>query len=119
MNAPVLVVDDHEDFRCLLAAWIGDELRLPVRLACDGLDAQRFFTDPGQPAPAVVLLDLEMPGLDGRGLFAWLRQHARPMPRVFLVSASTSLARVAAELEVDGYLPKPVTLPGLRRALGV
>ncbi|MCO5171082.1 MAG: response regulator [Planctomycetes bacterium] len=119
MTPPVLVVDDHEDFRSSLAAWIGDELHLPVRLASDGLDAQRFFTDPAQPAPFVVLLDLEMPGLDGPGLFAWLRAHAQPMPRVVLVSASRSLPRVAAELEVDGYLPKPVDLSGLRAALGL
>lgn len=116
-RAPVLVVDDNEDFRFLLSVWLTDELGLTVLLAADGLDATRYFTDPGSPAPRLVLLDLEMPGMDGRGLCAWLRRHAQELPRIVLVSARPDLAHVADELEVDAYLKKPVTLPRLRAAV--
>lgn len=119
MRAPILVVDDNEEFRTLLGTWIAEDLGHGVLLARDGLDATRFFSDPASPMPRLVLLDLEMPGMDGRGLVAWLRAHAAPMPRVVLVSASPRLARVAAELEVDAYLDKPITLPRLRAVLTV
>ncbi len=119
MRAPILVVDDNEDFRTLLGGWLADDLGVGVLLASDGRDATRFFGDAASPPPGLVLLDLEMPGMDGRGLVDWLRRHVVPMPRVVLVSASPRLPRVAAELEVDAYLEKPLTLPRLRAVLAV
>lgn len=117
MTPPVLVVDDNEDFRTILATWIGEDLRRPVAVAFDGQDATRYFTEPGLTRPGVVLLDLEMPVMDGRAFLAWLRVHASPLPRVVLVSASSTLAKVAAELDVP-YAAKPVTVAGLRALLG-
>jgi len=112
----VLVVDDNEDFRSILASWISEDLNRPVVVACDGQDATRFFTDPGLTPPRVVLLDLEMPVMDGRTLYVWLTVHVSPLPRVVLVSASSTLSKVATELGV-AHAAKPVTVERLRALL--
>jgi CheY-like chemotaxis protein len=112
----VLVVDDNEDFRTLLATWIEVDFQRPVSVACDGQDAMRFFTDDERPRPGLVLLDLEMPIMDGRAFFGWLQEHVSPPPRVVLVSASSTLPRVARELGVE-HAAKPVTAARLRGLL--
>lgn len=112
----VLVVDDNEDFRTILATWIEEEFHRPVCVACDGQEATLAFTDPGRDPPVLVLLDLEMPIMDGRTFLGWLRAHVAPLPRVVLVSASSSLPKVAKELGVE-HAAKPITVARLRELL--
>jgi two-component system, OmpR family, response regulator CpxR len=112
----VLVVDDNEDFRTILATWIDEEFHRPVAVACDGRQATHAFTNLGSAQPGLVLLDLEMPVMDGRAFLAWLRENVTPMPRVVLVSASPNLLRVAKELGVE-HAAKPVTVVRLRELL--
>jgi CheY-like chemotaxis protein len=64
MNAPthVLIVDDDDDVRETLQLILSDE-GFEVTTAANGREALRVLRHP--PRPAVVLLDLRMPEMDG------------------------------------------------------
>lgn len=79
MPARLLIVDDSPLFRLRLSQILAasDRLQL-VGLAGDGREAIRLIKE---RRPEVVVLDLEMPGLDGFGVLRWTRAHA-PVPVV-------------------------------------
>lgn len=82
----------------------------------DGEAARRVLTE--QPVD-LVLTDIEMPGLTGLELAAWVRTRPAPRPRVVLLSTFSRqgyLSR-ARELEVDGYLLKEAPSDELARSL--
>ena len=115
----VLVVDDAPDAAESLAAVLalsGFAVRAATR-AADALAAAA--ADP----PDVVLLDLNMPEMDGFELARRLRAHPWPggrRPVLVAVSAlgtETDRAR-SAGAGVDGHLVKPVDPSGLVRLLG-
>ena len=83
----------------------------------DGCEALEFLHQRGRyarvPEPDLVLLDLSLPGCDGRDILAQLRaDEARRHIPVVIMTASTSAADRAAveQLDVQGYLTKPVNL---------
>lgn len=103
----ILVVDDDADIRAALSMALeldGHE----VRTARNGLEAWELLLHAG-PLPALVLLDLAMPVLDGPGLLARVRADGRlrGVP-VVVVTAFGSLAGTVAGAQ--GYLHKPVDL---------
>jgi signal transduction histidine kinase/CheY-like chemotaxis protein/HPt (histidine-containing phosphotransfer) domain-containing protein len=107
----VLVVDDNEVGRTLLqrmlAAWGMD-----VTLASGGADALttlQVMTEAGRPAE-LVLLDLNMPELDGLGVTRAVRATHGTSPRIVLLTSSAKQgdARLGREAGIDGYLSKPI-----------
>jgi DNA-binding response OmpR family regulator len=66
--------------------------------------------------PDVLLLDLNMPGLDGMTLLGWIRSDERlaGLP-VIIITGETDRARRAEALDAgaDDYLCKPVELSDL------
>jgi CheY-like chemotaxis protein len=116
----ILVVDDNEDFRDLIAT-----LLLPlycVRLAVDGMDGYAQAHD--QPSPDLIIADVSMPGLDGIAMVRRIRESdaLRRVPVIFLTE-QMSPASVIAGLSVGtfAYLPKtsaPIVLENkVKRAL--
>jgi DNA-binding NarL/FixJ family response regulator len=104
MRPTVLIVDDHEDFRSSARALLelqGFEVVAAVEdgeAALDAVDRLR---------PDIVLLDVQLPGMDGFEVAERLASSARP-PRVVLVS---SRRRSAYEVRlpsapVAGFLGK-------------
>lgn len=80
-----------------------------VRQACAYLDREPPYGE--APAPDIVLLDLNLPGHDGRFFLRHLR--ARPdtaeVPVMILVDSPVAERILRREdLPVQGYLPKPV-----------
>ena len=77
--------------------------------AANGREAIRSMTE---RQPAVVLLDLRMPVMDGWQLHDWMREQ---MPAVPVVLMSADLRRwfPTATPEADGYLRKPFGLDAL------
>ena len=104
----VLVVDDSADIR-LLACTLLRRAGHQVREAESAEEALAMIV--AEP-PDVVLLDLQLPGMDGWGLLAELRAHGRlEHTRVVLFSAHvdpTELRR-APEEGASAYLVKPFT----------
>jgi DNA-binding NtrC family response regulator len=84
-----------------------------VRTAKNGLDALRHVA---QRAPALVLLDLWMPVLDGWGFVANCQQLALRFP-ILIMSASLDGQRAATALGAEGFLLKPFGLVDLFTAV--
>ena len=81
-----------------------------VSLAVDGADALSVCR---KSSPDLILLDLNMPGLDGVAFLAAYRlEHARPAP-VVIFSAVQSASRVATAIAADGFLSKPFVIADL------
>lgn len=111
----VLVVDDHRVNRLALSRLI-EQLGFQVETASDGLEALARLEGAG-PGFDLVLLDLQLPGLDGLSV-AW--QLGTQGPRLIAVSADASPDQQAAcqALGLAGPLAKPVRLEALQAALG-
>jgi DNA-binding NarL/FixJ family response regulator len=123
MNTParplrVLIVDDkpqvRRDLRRLLALHKALEI---AGEAADGLEAVRKA---GEIRPDVILLDLEMPVLDG---YAAARQIKTRWPGCRVVALSVhsypSAREKAAQAGVDEFIEKGASLPETLRKIGV
>src|SRR4030065_2693377 len=111
----ILIVDDDADIREALTQALESE-GYRVSLAVDGRDAWEKLHS--GPSPALILLDLMMPIMNGVEFLAALRADAalKGLP-VILVSAFDSVA--AAHLhQAQCYLPKPVDLATLMETVG-
>lgn len=100
----VLVVDDAPDAR-LLTRMVLESEGMAVREAADGqaaLDAVAALR------PALVLLDVEMPGMNGLEVMARLRRSDPDLPIVIVSGRSSDADRVLGlELGADDYVSKP------------
>jgi CheY-like chemotaxis protein len=105
----VLVVDDDADHRELLALALELE-GYRVEQAVDGLDALLALKT--GPAPAAIVLDLEMPSMSGAE-FRALQLREPALARIPVVVLSASGGAIDAPLR----LSKPVDLDALVRAL--
>ncbi|MDP9296991.1 MAG: response regulator [Actinomycetota bacterium] len=99
----ILLVDDDPDIleaeRQLLA-----EHGYMVVVARDGAEAQ-LAIDAGPP-PSVIVLDIQMPGIDGPAFARHLRQQLRHVPLVVLTAAPDP-RREADRCNAEAYLSKP------------
>lgn len=109
----VLIVDDEplarDGLRLLLAA---DPEVAAIDEARGGRDAIARIAD---ARPDLVLLDVQMPGVDGFGVIEQV--GADRMPAVVFITAHDRYAVQAFELSALDYLLKPVTGPRFARAL--
>ena len=102
----VLVVDDsayaRRTFSRLVEALPGVEL---AGTASDGVAAIREIR---RLSPDLVLLDLEMPELDGFGVLRAIRELEKP-PAVIIISAASSASNVVKSLELGAldFIAKP------------
>lgn len=108
--ATVLIVDDDPSIRKLLVEVLSLE-GVATETATNGREALDIL---GKGGSHLVLLDLLMPVLDGRGVMAALRADpdARTRNKVVLVSAWGNLES-AQDLQPDAVLSKPFTVPQL------
>jgi CheY-like chemotaxis protein len=104
----ILVVDDEPLIRDVLVTVLRDE-GYAVVTADDGLAALELVQ---QQAPALVLMDVMMPRMDGRMAFRAMRDHApgNGLP-IVLMSAMAEPADLDAE--IAAFLRKPVDLEDL------
>jgi CheY-like chemotaxis protein len=99
---PVLVVDDDEATRRAERAVLHDN-GFRVVEARDGAEALWFIQhDP----PAVVILDVQMPGVDGPSFARELRMSLRRVPLVILTGAPDP-RHEADRCNAEAYLAKP------------
>ena len=107
----VLIVDDDESVRQMLTAFFETTYgagKIVVEAVGDGaaaIDAVR------RALPALVILDIEMPGIDGVAAYHAIRDIHPRLPVIMLTGNESR--RTAAELTALGvfsYMPKPVRL---------
>ena len=90
----VLVVEDNDDdFETVLEAVQHAEIFHPIRRATSGGECLRLLhesVDSRSPLPAFVLLDLNMPGDDGRDVLRQVKKDdkLRAIPMVVLSTSS-------------------------------
>jgi diguanylate cyclase (GGDEF)-like protein len=114
----VLIVDDDDDFRALVAAMLGGEGMDVAGLG----DPHRVFDVLDDLRPDVLLLDVNMPGVDGFDVCRMLRtSHAwRELPILFLTGEDAATARIECyRAGGDDYLEKPVVREELLARIGV
>jgi len=102
----ILVIEDEMDIADLVALHLRREGFEPV-LANDGITGLHLART---EAPALILLDLMLPGMDGVRLFKELRRFpgTRKTPVIMLTARAQTEDRVAGlELGADDYVTKP------------
>ena len=116
-NPDLLVVEDELAMQAYYEAMI--ELLRPdvsVRFAANGFDALVEF---GRKEPALVLLDIEMPGMDGVQLLEALERKGETGARIVVVSGLAEEDIAARGGLPDGipFLSKPVSVDSLEAIL--
>ena len=124
MTPTILFVDDDETFKALIACALKrSRLEASVQYLCDGEEAISYLSRQGPfedemayPRPALVLLDLKMPRVNGFEVLEWRSSRPELNETPFVVLSSSNLDRDqdrASELGADGYLVKPMNLSQL------
>ncbi len=103
MAQKILVVDDESNIRDLAALYLEKEGFL-VESAANGLDAIARFQ---QTNPAMVVLDVMMPGMDGFEVCRELRRE-HDVPILMLTARSDDIDKIVGlEIGADDYMTKP------------
>jgi len=108
MTARILAADDDEYVRVIVETKLGDEY--DVVTVPDGKDAWDYLTDPGHERPALVILDVMMPELDGFRTLERIRGRSEfeNLPTILLTSRGREEDVLRAlELGADDFLTKP------------
>ncbi|HSW41870.1 MAG TPA: response regulator [Patescibacteria group bacterium] len=109
-SAPVLLVEDDESLRRIVARHLRSQ-GFVVEDVTSAEDAVRALNDGLRPA--LVLLDLNLPGDTGWDLLRGPALAEAGSPPVVIASATTVNPKRLAEFHVAGYLPKPFPLETL------
>lgn len=120
----ILLVEDNEDDRFLTTRMIRKlPLDLIIETAKNGDDAlKRIMADEvgKQPLPSLILLDLQLPKIDGIKFLTCIRQryNEKELP-VIILSSSDNRGDIAIcrELGINGYLSKPLEVSHLQLLL--
>lgn len=122
MNAaqPILIVEDsQDDFDATRRAFTKTNLRNPIVHALSGEEAIELLTNKNC-RPGVILLDLNMPGIDGRQTLKLIKQNPalKQIPVVVLTTSDDERdVKACYELGVNTYIQKPVDFDGLINAI--
>lgn len=124
----ILIVEDNDDdFLATVRAFKKAELFNPVQRCTNGDQALDYllrrgeFSDPDKaPRPGIILLDLNLPGTDGRQVLRVVKADP-DLKKIPVVVLTTSRARQDIEkCYADGansYIQKPVDMAGFVRAI--
>ena len=104
----VLVADDEPAIVEMIRAIL-EEYGFRVVTAANGSEALRLVEEAD---PEVVLLDMNMPVLDGEGFVNAVRERGLRVP-IVVMTAGSSAKRWASQLGADAYLSKPFELASL------
>lgn len=111
----VLYADDDEDDLELVSeafSQFGSEIELVT--AMDGLEAISYLNNlpPEHPAPCLIILDINMPRLDGREVFRKIRQMDRftKTPVVFFTTSNFDGDKSYALQNNAGLITKPLDM---------
>ena len=131
-TVPILIADDdQEDREMILDALKESRLLNSVHCVEDGVELLDYlhhrgrFTDQTlHPIPGLILLDLNMPRLDGREALREIKNdpHLRQIPVVILTTSKTEEDIFKSyDLGVNSFITKPVSfesLVGIMTTLG-
>jgi CheY-like chemotaxis protein len=127
-NELLLVVEDsNDDFKMLQRLMQRMEVRNPIIRCVNGDEALDFLYQEGSykdtegvAKPSVILLDLNLPGIDGRDVLERLKQDGslKEIPIVvFTTSSSPKDVEFCYQKGANGYLVKPMDADELQRTV--
>ncbi|MEE4546323.1 response regulator [Streptomyces sp. V4-01] len=116
----LLVEDDDADALLIEEALLERGMARAVHRATDGITALAHLRDPSNPRPDLLVLDLNMPRMNGRELLAVLKSDPLlvSVPVVVLTTSSAPDDISGAYREhANAYVTKPVNLDDFNRAV--
>lgn len=117
----ILLVDDSEaDVRFTIEALREGKVQNEVQVAYDGESAMEYLRRPGQRRPDLILLDLNLPGMDGREVLAEIKADPQlsVIPVVVLTTSRAEEDVVRTyRLHANCYVTKPVDLNQFMRVV--
>ena len=114
VSTPILVAEDDPQLRAMFLLLLQGEGH-PVVTAEDGIDAMRYAQT---MRPSLVILDLDLPYLDGHAVAAQLRVlHGDALPIVIVTATGQAAAR-ASDIKPCAYLHKPFDVDGFLTLVG-
>ena len=124
----ILLVEDNPDDAALAErALEKNHVANEIVLACDGAEALDYlfcrgaYVERTGDLPAVVLLDLKLPKIDGLEVLRRVRgdPHTRMLPIVVLTSSKEDQDMIASySLGANSYIRKPVDFEQFMQAVG-
>ncbi len=114
MEAPnktrsILVVDDDDNIRTLVNMALIDE-GYSVLTAINGVAALKVIDE---TPPALILLDMRMPVMDGWQFAQAYRQMAPPHAPIITMTAARDAAVSAQQINANAFLSKPFDIDDL------
>jgi two-component system, chemotaxis family, response regulator Rcp1 len=118
MPIEVLLVEDSPgDVRLTRETFRDVNTSIHLHVATDGIEAMAFLKREGAhvnaPRPSIILLDLNLPKMDGREVLARIKEDpSLKMIPIIILTTSDAEADIAKsyELQANCYLSKPVQL---------
>jgi chemotaxis family two-component system response regulator Rcp1 len=118
MPIQVLLVEDSPgDVRLTQEAFRDANQSILLHVAADGVEAMAFLRREGPhvlaPRPDLILLDLNLPKMDGREVLAHIKEddNLKTIPTVILTTSDAESDIVKSyQLQANCYLTKPVQL---------
>ncbi len=113
----LLVEDSPGDVRLTQEAFRDADRTIRLHVASDGVEAMAFLKHEGShadaPRPDIILLDLNLPKMDGREVLARIKEDdsLKTIPIVILTTSDSEADIVKSyQLHANCYLSKPVQL---------
>lgn len=123
----LVVEDSNDDFKMLQRLMRRMAVRNPIYRCTNGDEALDFLYQQGNqenakvaPKPSVILLDLNLPGIDGRDVLERLKQDQsfREIPIVvFTTSSNPHDVELCYQKGANGYLVKPMDADELQKTV--
>jgi CheY-like chemotaxis protein len=122
----LLVEDNEDDYEAAVRSLKKNHFANPVQWCKHGQDGLDYLHHEGTYAntndnpPGLILLDLNMPGIDGRGMLKLIKQDQKlcSIPVVVLTTSSdTKDVEQCYQLGANTYIQKPVSFEGLVEAI--
>ena len=109
-SRPILIVDDDQDILAVEREVLSEH-GFAVREAHDGAEALRAMDE---DPPAMIVLDVQMPGIDGPTFARELRMRLKHVP-LLIVTGVADPKREADRCNAEAYLAKPFHADDLPR----
>ena len=125
---PLLIVEDsNEDFEAIQRFLQRSSLPIPIQRCVNGEQALAFLYRTGaylsrqaEPDPSLILLDLNLPGTDGREVLRRIKQDEQLKTIPVVVFTTSNNPKDIAECYrygVNSYIVKPIDFEKLKRGI--
>ncbi|MCK9200507.1 MAG: response regulator [Gallionella sp.] len=123
----LIVEDNDDDYFATMRAFGKANLANPVRRCTNGDQALDYLFQRGEfsapdaaPRPGIILLDLNLPGVDGRDVLRTIKEN-RDLRKIPVVVLTTSHSELDIEecysAGANSYVQKPVNFEGFIQAI--